>query len=61
MYTLGQSFILHAMDTGSLRYHGMLDLQGYVDYFAGLLQDYEYPAEEVKAAMAAFTDFARIT
>ncbi len=40
--------------------HGMLDLQGYADYFAGLLEDYEYPEDEVKAAMAMLPEFARI-
>jgi len=40
--------------------HGFLDLQGYADYFAGLLEDYEYPAEEVAAAMAELPAFATI-
>ena len=40
--------------------HGFLDLQGYADYFAGLLEDYEYPAEEVEAAMAELPAFATI-
>jgi len=40
--------------------HGFLDLQGYADYFAGLLEDYEYPAEEVDAAMAELPAFATI-
>lgn len=38
--------------------HGFLDLQGYADYFAGLLEDYEYPEEEVAAAMAELPAFA---
>jgi len=40
--------------------HGFLDLQGYADYFAGLLEDYEYPAEEVAAAMTELPAFATI-
>jgi len=40
--------------------HGFLDLQGYADYFAGLLEDYEYPEEEVAAAMAELPAFATI-
>jgi tryptophan synthase beta chain len=32
--------------------HGNLDLSAYEQYLAGKLQDYEYPAEEVAAAMA---------
>jgi tryptophan synthase beta chain len=40
--------------------HGFLDLQGYADYFAGLLDDYEYPEEEVAAAMAELPAFATI-
>jgi tryptophan synthase beta chain len=34
--------------------HGMLDLQGYADYFAGLLEDYEYPEDEVKRRWRCF-------
>lgn len=40
--------------------HGMLDLQGYADYFAGLLEDYEYPEDEVKEAIASLPAFTRI-
>lgn len=32
--------------------HGHFDLQAYTDYFAGKLQDYEYPEEEVAMALA---------
>lgn len=40
--------------------HGFLDLQGYADYFAGLLEDYEYPADEVAEAMAELPAFSAI-
>jgi tryptophan synthase beta chain len=40
--------------------HGFLDLQGYADYFAGGLENYEYPAEEVAAAMAELPEFSVI-
>ncbi len=32
--------------------NGHFDLQAYTDYFAGKLQDYEYPEEEVAMALA---------
>ena len=32
--------------------HGHFDMQAYMDYFAGKLQDYEYPADEVAMALA---------
>ncbi|MHB8875886.1 MAG: TrpB-like pyridoxal phosphate-dependent enzyme [Myxococcaceae bacterium] len=32
--------------------HGHFDMQAYLDYFAGKLQNYEYPAAEVAAALA---------
>jgi predicted alternative tryptophan synthase beta-subunit len=32
--------------------HGHFDMAGYQMYFAGKLEDYEYPAEEVEKAIA---------
>jgi tryptophan synthase beta chain len=32
--------------------HGHFDMQAYEDYFAGKLQDYEYPSAQVEAALA---------
>ncbi len=32
--------------------HGHLDMQAYIDYFAGKLINYEYPAEEIAMALA---------
>ncbi|MEM8532878.1 MAG: TrpB-like pyridoxal phosphate-dependent enzyme [Chloroflexota bacterium] len=32
--------------------HGHFDMQAYTDYFAGKLQNYEYPAEEIAMALA---------
>ncbi len=32
--------------------HGHLDMQAYTDYFAGKLQDYEYPEAEISMALA---------
>ena len=32
--------------------HGHFDMQAYTDYFAGKLQDYEYPAAKVEEALA---------
>ena len=32
--------------------HGHFDMQAYIDYEAGKLRDYEYPAEEVAMALA---------
>ena len=31
--------------------HGHFDMQAYMDFAAGKLEDYEYPAEAIKAAM----------
>lgn len=38
--------------------HGHFDLAGYQQYLNGELQDYEYPAEEVKKAVAALPQLA---
>jgi len=38
--------------------HGLLDLQGYADYFAGKLSNFELPDEEIKKAMAELPGFA---
>ena len=32
--------------------HGHFDMQAYLDYMAGSLRDYEYPQEEIAAALA---------
>ena len=32
--------------------HGHFDLQAYIDYEAGKLQNYDYPAEEIAMALA---------
>ncbi len=32
--------------------HGHFDMQSYIDYQAGKLQNYEYPAEEIAMALA---------
>lgn len=40
--------------------HGMLDLQGYADYFAGKLSNFELPEEEIRQAMAELPEFAAI-
>ena len=32
--------------------HGHFDMQAYMDYSAGKLQDYEYPEEEIAMALA---------
>ena len=32
--------------------HGHFDMAAYQDYFAGKLEDFEYPAEAIKASMA---------
>jgi tryptophan synthase beta chain len=32
--------------------HGHFDMQAYIDYQAGKLQNYEYPAEEIALALA---------
>ena len=32
--------------------HGHFDMQAYMDYFAGKLEDYEYPEEEIAMALA---------
>jgi len=33
--------------------HGHFDMQSYLDYFAGKLQNYDYPEADIKAALAA--------
>jgi tryptophan synthase beta chain len=38
--------------------HGHFDMQAYTDYFAGMLEDYEYPAEAVEAALAGLPGVA---
>ncbi len=38
--------------------HGLLDLAAYDQYLAGKLQDYEYPVEKVKEALAALPKVA---
>jgi tryptophan synthase beta chain len=40
--------------------HGLLDLQGYADYFAGRLTNYELAEEEVRRAIAELPEFAAI-
>jgi len=40
--------------------HGMLDLQGYADYFAGKLSNFELSEEEIQKAMAELPAFAAI-
>ena len=32
--------------------HGHFDMQAYMDYFAGKLEDYDYPEEEIAMALA---------
>jgi tryptophan synthase beta chain len=32
--------------------HGHFDMQSYIDYGAGKLQNYDYPAEEIAMALA---------
>jgi tryptophan synthase beta chain len=32
--------------------HGHFDMQAFIDYFAGKIRDYEYPAEEIAMALA---------
>ncbi|MCF7838456.1 MAG: TrpB-like pyridoxal phosphate-dependent enzyme [Candidatus Marinimicrobia bacterium] len=39
--------------------HGHFDMQSYIDYFAGKLQDYEYPEEEIAMALAGLPPVAR--
>ena len=38
--------------------HGRFDMQAYLDYFAGKLQNYEYSADEVAAALAGLPTVA---
>jgi tryptophan synthase beta chain len=38
--------------------HGHFDVQAYLDYHAGKLQDYEYPAEEIAMALAGLPSVA---
>lgn len=40
--------------------HGLLDLQGYADYFAGKLSNFELPEEAIRLAMAELPEFAAI-
>jgi tryptophan synthase beta chain len=37
--------------------HGHFDMQAYMDYNAGKLQDYEYPQEEIAMALAGLPSF----
>jgi tryptophan synthase beta chain len=37
--------------------HGHFDIQAYMDYNAGKLQDYDYPAEEISMALAGLPSF----
>ena len=39
--------------------HGHLDMQAYTDYFAGKLQDYEYPEDEIGMALAGLPTVPR--
>jgi tryptophan synthase beta chain len=32
--------------------HGHFDMQAYIDYHAGKLENFEYPAEEIAMALA---------
>ena len=50
---------LHAKEEGkqktillNLCGHGHFDMQSYIDYQAGRLQNYDYPAEEIAMALA---------
>ncbi len=36
--------------------HGHFDMQAYTDYFAGKLQDYEYPADKVDEALRSLPE-----
>jgi tryptophan synthase beta chain len=38
--------------------HGHFDMQAYIDYAAGKLQNYEYPAEEIAMALAGLPTVA---
>ena len=40
--------------------HGLLDLQGYADYFAGKLENFELPDAEIAASLAELPEFAAI-
>ena len=51
----------HSVFIFSLSSHCRLDLQGHADYFAGQLEDYEYPEEEAKIIIAALPDFDRLS
>ena len=37
--------------------HGHFDMQAYMDYNAGKLQDYEYPQEEIAMALAGLPSY----
>jgi tryptophan synthase beta chain len=38
--------------------HGHFDMQAYIDYFAGKLEDHEYSEEEVAMALAGLPSVA---
>jgi tryptophan synthase beta chain len=38
--------------------HGHFDMQSYIDYQAGRLQNYDYPAEEIAMALAGLPTVA---
>jgi tryptophan synthase beta chain len=38
--------------------HGHFDMQSYIDYQAGKLQNYDYPAEEIAMALAGLPTVA---
>ncbi|TXT42001.1 MAG: tryptophan synthase beta chain, partial [Spirochaetes bacterium] len=40
--------------------HGFLDLQGYSDYFSGMLQDHELSRTEIDEAIAGLKDAPRL-
>jgi len=41
--------------------HGMLDLQGYADYFAGKLENYKLSQDEVDKALSSLPSFTALT
>ena len=38
--------------------HGHFDMQSYINYQAGKLENYDYPAEEIAMALAGLPTFA---
>ena len=40
--------------------HGFLDLQGYADYFSGILENFDLPREEIDSAIAQLPAFCSI-